>query len=106
MSAWNEMVTFARSRVDLHYPAMECKIARLPGKNQFSIKPGMRFGLLAVLARVDSDGKEKRYLCLCSCSEKKTVSGGSLRSGKVKSCGCLRRANGRKAMNKHWHEAA
>lgn len=46
-----------------------------------------------------SGGKRRAYFnCICDCnnSNRCVVSGPSLKSGKVKSCGCLRLANGQK----------
>ena len=62
------------------------------------IKPGDVFGRLKVIERVEdkifSDGKHKsQYLCECNCENhtKLKVVGVSLKSGNVKSCGCLKR---------------
>lgn len=52
---------------------------------------GMRFGKLVVLERVENQGKYSAWLCQCDCGEKKVVRGGNLKSGQVKSCGCLAR---------------
>lgn len=51
---------------------------------------GQRFGRLTVLRMTDNIiGKKKRYVCKCDCGKETTVSAGNLKSGKVKSCGCL-----------------
>ena len=45
------------------------------------------------------DGKRRAYFnCVCNCEEhtKVIVSGASLKSGQVKSCGCLKKENGKK----------
>lgn len=59
---------------------------------------GKVFGMLTVLERakdkVLKDGRKiPMWKCQCSCKDKtiKDISGNSLRSGKVKSCGCLNR---------------
>lgn len=51
---------------------------------------GQRFGRLTVLERcgTSKDG-QKVYLCVCDCGKRKEVKSGNLRSGNVKSCGCL-----------------
>jgi len=53
---------------------------------------GQRFSRLKVL-KVVGNNKDKGgfyyYLCKCDCGNKKEVRGTSLRSGVVKSCGCL-----------------
>lgn len=43
--------------------------------------------------RKDKKGKrgQQFYLCLCICGNERVVSGNSLKSGKSKSCGCLRK---------------
>lgn len=51
---------------------------------------GKRFGKLEVKERAGSDKwGTATWLCQCDCGGTKVVRGGSLRSGKVKSCGCL-----------------
>lgn len=54
------------------------------------IEPGARFGRLVVLRR-ESLICGSRWLVLCDCGASKSVAQRSLRSGSVKSCGCLRR---------------
>lgn len=51
---------------------------------------GQKFGKLTALQRVENgkDGKVK-WKCLCECGNYKIVSSGDLKSGNVKSCGCL-----------------
>lgn len=51
---------------------------------------GDRFGRWIVLERVP-EGKKTKYLCRCVCGTEKLVAHGDLRSGKSKSCGCLKR---------------
>ena len=52
---------------------------------------GQRFGLLTVVDRSDVQKNGKAYWkCLCECGNSTIVSGSNLRSGVVKSCGCLR----------------
>lgn len=54
---------------------------------------GQHFGRLIVLSYIGTDKHQKsRWLCRCICGTEKTVIGGDLRSGKVVSCGCLRRS--------------
>ena len=55
---------------------------------------GRRFGRLVVLYEVDTKtGNRLRYMCRCDCGSTKSIDGGHLRSGKIKSCGCLWREN-------------
>ena len=51
---------------------------------------GQKFGKLTSLQRVENgkDGKVK-WECLCECGNHKIVSAGDLKSGCVRSCGCL-----------------
>lgn len=51
---------------------------------------GRKFNRLTVLRRVENNKYgEAMWLCECDCGKKATVRGSSLRSGGVKSCGCL-----------------
>lgn len=63
---------------------------------------GQRFGRLAVIKRGGStpDG-QATWLCLCDCGTKCFFSGARLRSGNVKSCGCLRKDSTREQFLKH-----
>lgn len=50
-----------------------------------------QFGLLTVLSEHierTNDGKVK-WVCICSCGNKLITSGGNLRTGDTKSCGCM-----------------
>ena len=52
-----------------------------------------KFGRLTVINRGQSpNGRREAYWnCICECGNETTVSGSNLRSGAVKSCGCLQR---------------
>lgn len=57
---------------------------------------GLRFGKLTVLDLVEigvcgqhGSGRTKHWRCLCDCGNEKIIRGDSLRSGHIKSCGCL-----------------
>lgn len=50
---------------------------------------GYRFGRLAVVSRIDRIGYAVIWLCRCDCGNDKRVRGNDLRSGKIRSCGCL-----------------
>lgn len=52
---------------------------------------GQRFGMLTVIGHDGSDG----WVCLCDCGGSSTPSGGNLKAGKTRSCGCGQRAPGR-----------
>lgn len=52
---------------------------------------GQKFGRLFILRKngVAKNG-HTLFLCMCDCGKEKTILGISLRSGKTKSCGCIR----------------
>jgi hypothetical protein len=52
---------------------------------------GNIYGRLTVIAQLPTKHKRSRWRCKCECGKEKNVTGGSLRSGKVQSCGCLYR---------------
>lgn len=53
---------------------------------------GRTFGRLTVVSRNGSDPRGKAlWLCACSCGQAKTISGATLASGRIQSCGCLHR---------------
>jgi hypothetical protein len=51
---------------------------------------GKEFGQLTVVALVGRRGNNTYWQCQCHCGEQKTVRGSHLKSGGIKSCGCLR----------------
>lgn len=63
---------------------------------------GQRFGRLTVqrIAERDAAGRAT-WLCYCDCGDTATVAAYSLRSGRTKSCGCLRRENMRSVATSH-----
>lgn len=51
---------------------------------------GQKFALLTVISRAENGSKGNAYWnCKCDCGNHTVVSGSNLRSGAVKSCGCL-----------------
>ena len=56
---------------------------------------GKKFGRLTAIERVSPISLQTAFCvwwrCQCECGQIVSVSAGSLRSGKTKSCGCLRR---------------
>ena len=53
---------------------------------------GQRFGRLVATEMQpgpEKSGSPRRWLCVCDCGKTKIVSGGSLRRGMTKSCGCI-----------------
>ncbi len=52
---------------------------------------GKQFGRLTVEKRIENSKRgQSRWLCACSCGNKKPVEGWALNSGYTQSCGCLR----------------
>lgn len=63
-----------------------------------SVHVGERYGMLVVASRVqDGPRRQVRFLCHCDCGRKIEVLAASLRTGKTRSCGCLRKARMRAA---------
>ena len=71
---------------------------------------GKKFGLLTVVQfeRTPKQGKI-RWMCVCGCGNRKSILGQHLRSGKIISCGCLRKklnhGYSRTKTYKAWQEA-
>ena len=65
---------------------------------------GKTFERLTVLKRIENykDGHIK-YLCLCTCGKEKGAIGRDLRTGKIKSCGCLQEERKGKNSNLYKH---
>lgn len=54
---------------------------------------GREFGKLKVIELDKVISHHSYYVCICKCGQRKTISGTSLVSGKVQSCGCVRFLN-------------
>lgn len=50
---------------------------------------GYKTGLITVIQREGTKGRQAMWLCKCSCGKTFVTSGGSIRKGKIKSCGHL-----------------
>lgn len=71
-----------------------CLMRELVSKRKLSDITGQIFGRLKVLKRVKNNNHGKaQWLCECQCKKRtrKTLTGGDLRTGNTKSCGCLNR---------------
>lgn len=55
---------------------------------------GKTFGRLTVVSQAPHHNGRVSWICLCSCFRFKTTDSKSLRTGKVSSCGCIRRTHG------------
>lgn len=62
---------------------------------------GKVFGELTVLKFVESRPGSSTYKCRCSCGTEKDFYIGNLRTGKTKSCGCLRKEKTAERMRSH-----
>lgn len=64
-----------------------------------AIVTGQRFGRLVAVVRVENGtGGKVRWRCRCDCGAEVEVFSSGLRSGRTRSCGCLRRELGRARM--------
>ena len=76
----------------LSYPYVQAKIKdyRIPRKRQYENLKNKPFGKLIVEQFVGTDCKQQAlWNCLCECGKHKIVKASRLKSGEVKSCGCL-----------------
>lgn len=65
---------------------------------------GQRFGRLTVIGIDDRGTKGKTYwMCKCDCGAVKSVRSDSLRSGAIKSCGCLKREQDKSNLARDTH---
>lgn len=55
---------------------------------------GRKFGRLTVLERVENTNGRTCWRCRCECGKEKMAAARGLKSGKVRSCGCLAREKG------------
>jgi hypothetical protein len=68
--------------------------------SQFIDLTGKRFWRFIVIKRVDNDKCGNLcWLCKCDCGMEKIVRSGDIKSGSIKSCGCLRKEK----VTKHGH---
>lgn len=68
--------------------------------NQKEDLVGQKFGQLTVLSESPRRMAGRiSWNCLCTCGNQKIITSQALKSGKTKSCGCLRKKNGNKMQN-------
>lgn len=62
-------------------------------KNKEKVKDltGQKFGRLTVIGIDDRNTRKTYWNCLCECGNIKSVRSDSLQSGRVRSCGCMKR---------------
>lgn len=56
---------------------------------------GQKFGMLTVLHRAENRGRRTFWACRCDCGGYIETSGGDIKNGSVRSCGCIRRETAR-----------
>lgn len=58
---------------------------------------GKQFGRLTVIGvnEPTGQGEKRMWVCRCECGNEKAIYGGSLKSGRTKSCGCIRKETAR-----------
>lgn len=64
---------------------------------------GQRFGRLAVIGQSSRHNRQVLWLCKCDCGQTTIVTGGNLRSGNTRSCGCLNRETSSVRMKSQRH---
>lgn len=64
---------------------------------------GMKFGRLTVLGLSDKSNKKAYWDCICECGNTKAVRSDSLQNGTIKSCGCLKKEQDIKNLNRTTH---
>ena len=64
---------------------------------------GQVFNRLTVLYKIDKRGNEWYWHCRCECGNECDVAGASLRAGRTKSCGCLKKETDRASKN-NWDD--
>lgn len=62
---------------------------------------GERYNRLIAMRRVANKGRQTRWLFMCDCGSETEASLGAVRSGEIKSCGCLIGEANRKRLLKH-----
>ena len=63
---------------------------------KFEDLTGQRFGYLTVIKKAGKNKSDKiLWLCKCDCGKLKIIQGASLKNGRTKSCGCLRKKGAR-----------
>lgn len=72
---------------------------------RLEVKPGDRYSRLSIVREIEPavspSRKHRMFLCLCGCGNQTRVSLNNLRTGAVKSCGCLQTERARETMGTH-----
>jgi len=51
---------------------------------------GLKFNRLTIIADAPYQGVDRCVVCICDCGNEKIIRIGNIKSGHIKSCGCLR----------------
>lgn len=62
---------------------------------------GKKFGMLTVIGLQDTDSRKTYWVCQCDCGNIKVVRSDSLKSGAIRSCGCMKKAQEKINLTKH-----
>jgi 5-methylcytosine-specific restriction endonuclease McrA len=76
--------SYIKSKTDMCQP---CTVKTTQSK---TLSPGSKYNMLTVIKPSSESGKS---ICLCDCGNKKEVDNYQMKSGKTKSCGCLKKEN-------------
>lgn len=66
-----------------------------------TIAVGSKYAALTVVSKAGKRGHDYEWECLCECGTRAFVTGGNLRSGNTRSCGCRRRAVSKAMLSRH-----
>lgn len=91
----------ADNLVDGRVVSCGCYHRFVMAKSGIHHKPGTRFARLVVISEAGRSRKGRLYCCRCDCGRKVVVAGQHLRSGEVRSCGCLYNETRRTANLRH-----
>lgn len=65
---------------------------------------GESYGMLVVIGIGSKvEGRKKHWMCQCSCGNVKSVRSDSLKSGAIRSCGCLKKEQDKKNLDRQTH---
>ena len=76
-----------------------CKECNIPYKSKELL--GKKFGRITVLKSIGKENKKVKWLCKCDCGNECTAFTTDLKSGKKKSCGCLKKERTIEASKTH-----
>ena len=81
-----------KTKADIRAIARKNNIKRVKSEIINEDISGQHFYKLTAISRLENAGKNGEWKCLCDCGNETIVSIYNLKSGKIKSCGCLKHA--------------